>query len=104
MNRARVPWYLWCSALAVTSAYVGGYWDISWHRSIGRGSFWGPPPMASYARGGGARVVRRLLVAPAVPPRLVLGPAAHGDLRLRRARGTVVGLSHFHDDVQRARA
>ena len=36
----RVPWYLWVSALAVTSAYVGGYWDISWHRSIGRDSFW----------------------------------------------------------------
>jgi len=32
----RIPWYLWCAALAVTSAYVGGYWDISWHRSIGR--------------------------------------------------------------------
>ena len=37
-----IPWYLWCSALAVTSAYVGGYWDISWHRSIGRDSFWSP--------------------------------------------------------------
>ena len=37
-SRASVPWYVWCAALAVTSAYVGGYWDISWHRSIGRGS------------------------------------------------------------------
>jgi hypothetical protein len=44
-----VPWYLWCSALAVTSAYVGGYWDISWHRSIGRDTFWSPPHMAIYA-------------------------------------------------------
>src|ERR1041384_6910705 len=51
MNRARVPWYLWCSALAVTSAYVGGYWDISWHRSIGRDTFWTPPHMAIYACG-----------------------------------------------------
>ena len=32
----RIPWYPWCAALAVTSAYVGGYWEISWHRSIGR--------------------------------------------------------------------
>ena len=50
-NRARIPWYLWCAALAVTSAYVGGYWDISWHRSIGRDTFWSPPHMAIYACG-----------------------------------------------------
>jgi hypothetical protein len=46
-----IPWYLWCSALAVTSAYVGGYWDISWHRSIGRDTFWSAPHMAIYACG-----------------------------------------------------
>ena len=46
-----IPWYLWCSALAVTSAYIGGYWDISWHRSIGRDTFWTPPHMAIYACG-----------------------------------------------------
>jgi hypothetical protein len=49
--RQALPWYLWCSALAVTSAYIGGYWDISWHRSIGRDSFWSPPHMAIYACG-----------------------------------------------------
>ena len=48
---AGVPWYLWCAALAVTSAYVGGYWDISWHRSIGRDTFWSAPHMAIYACG-----------------------------------------------------
>src|SRR5262249_44578719 len=47
----RVPWYRWCAALAVTSAYVGGYWDISWHRSIGRDSFWTPAHLAIYACG-----------------------------------------------------
>jgi hypothetical protein len=46
-----IPWYLWCAALAVTSAYVGGYWDISWHRSIGRDTFWSPPHLAIYACG-----------------------------------------------------
>jgi hypothetical protein len=46
-----IPWFLWCSALAVTSAYIGGYWDISWHRSIGRDSFWTPPHVAIYACG-----------------------------------------------------
>jgi hypothetical protein len=48
---APMPWYLWCAALAVTSAYVGGYWDISWHRSIGRDTFWSAPHIAIYACG-----------------------------------------------------
>src|SRR5215831_21406232 len=37
-----VPWYVWLSALAVTSTVVGLYWDISWHMSIGRDTFWTP--------------------------------------------------------------
>jgi hypothetical protein len=49
--KERIPWYLWCAALAVTSAYVGGYWDIAWHRSIGRDTFWSAPHMAIYACG-----------------------------------------------------
>src|SRR5258708_3631659 len=60
MNRARVPWYLWCAALAVTSAYVGGYWDISWHRSIGRDTFWSAPHMAIYV--GGTVLCESLLI------------------------------------------
>ena len=47
----RIPWYLWCAAAAVTSAYIGGYWDISWHRSIGRDTFWSPPHLAIYGCG-----------------------------------------------------
>src|SRR5204863_5387893 len=50
-ERATLPWYLWAAAGAVTSAYIGGYWDISWHRSIGRDTFWSPPHMAIYACG-----------------------------------------------------
>jgi hypothetical protein len=41
-----IPWYIWCATLAVTSATVGGYWDISWHSSIGRDTFWTPAHMA----------------------------------------------------------
>src|SRR5947199_933393 len=62
MSRARVPWYLWCSAIAVTSAYVGGYWDISWHRSIGRDTFWSPPHMAIYACGVLAGIASAYLI------------------------------------------
>lgn len=39
---AEIPWYVWCSAIAVTSTTVGLYWDISWHTSIGRDTFWTP--------------------------------------------------------------
>src|SRR5262245_30334549 len=61
-SKRAVPWYLWCSALAVTSAYVGGYWDISWHRSIGRDTFWSPPHMAIYACGVLAAVASAYLI------------------------------------------
>ena len=34
------------AALAVTSAMIGGRWDVSWHESIGRDTFWTPAHMA----------------------------------------------------------
>jgi hypothetical protein len=37
-----IPWYVWTSAVAVTATSVGLYWDISWHMSIGRDTFWTP--------------------------------------------------------------
>src|ERR1700758_2696726 len=48
---ARVPWYLWCAALAVTSVTIGAHWDVSWHRSIGRDTFWTPAHLAIYLCG-----------------------------------------------------
>jgi hypothetical protein len=48
---ARIPWYLWCSTLAVTSVTIGAHWDVSWHRSIGRDTFWTPAHMAIYLCG-----------------------------------------------------
>ncbi|MFN7998762.1 MAG: hypothetical protein U0Q18_34380 [Bryobacteraceae bacterium] len=38
-----IPWYLWACVIAVTSASIGGVWDISWHESIGRDTFWTAP-------------------------------------------------------------
>jgi hypothetical protein len=46
-----VPWYVWCSVAAVTSAMAGVHWDISWHRSIGRDTFWTPAHLAIHACG-----------------------------------------------------
>src|SRR5207237_9218311 len=47
----RIPWYIWCAVLAVTSVMVGTHWDIAWHRSIGRDTFWTPAHMAIYFGG-----------------------------------------------------
>jgi hypothetical protein len=46
-----IPWYIWCAAVAVTSVMIGGHWDISWHSSIGRDTFWTPAHMAIYLGG-----------------------------------------------------
>ena len=50
-EKSTIPWYLWCAALAVTSVTIGAHWDVSWHRSIGRDTFWTPAHMAIYACG-----------------------------------------------------
>jgi len=52
-----VPWYLWFGALAVTSASIGGAWDVSWHRSIGRDTFWTPAHLAIQACGVMAAII-----------------------------------------------
>ena len=59
---ASVPWYVWCGVVAVTSAAIGGAWDVSWHRSIGRDTFWTPAHMAIYACGVLAAVVCGYLI------------------------------------------
>jgi len=41
-----IPWYIWSSAIAVTSTTFGLYWDISWHGGIGRDTFWTPAHLA----------------------------------------------------------
>src|SRR6266851_441276 len=56
-TRMRVPWYLWFGALAVTSASIGGAWDVSWHRSIGRDTFWTPAHLAIQACGVMAAII-----------------------------------------------
>jgi hypothetical protein len=62
-QNAGVHWYIWAGALAVTSASIGGSWDVSWHRSIGRDSFWTPAHMAIYACGVLAGIIGLYLVA-----------------------------------------
>jgi hypothetical protein len=61
-SQARAPWYIWLCVLAITSAIVGAYWDISWHRSIGRDTFWTPAHIAIYLCGVLAGVVCSYLI------------------------------------------
>jgi hypothetical protein len=48
---ANIPWYIWCCVVAVSSGAFGTLWDISWHESIGRDTFWTPAHMMIYACG-----------------------------------------------------
>lgn len=42
-QRAEATWPLYAVLFSSVSIVVGLIWDISWHRSIGRDSFWSPP-------------------------------------------------------------
>jgi len=37
-----IPWYIWSCITASTGIMSGLYWDISWHQTIGRDTFWTP--------------------------------------------------------------
>ena len=48
-GRAAIGWPLWCALASSLTVALGVHWDIAWHRSIGRDSFWSPPHIAIYA-------------------------------------------------------
>lgn len=60
---AATPWYIWAGIAGVTSATIGGAWDVSWHRSIGRDTFWTPAHLMIQACGVIAAIVGLYLVA-----------------------------------------
>jgi len=45
---ASVPWYVVGVTAAATAVYIGVIWDISWHMTIGRDTFWSPPHLMTY--------------------------------------------------------
>ena len=47
----RVSGSAWAVLLGGTSIAIGILWDISWHRTIGRDTFWTPAHMAIYFGG-----------------------------------------------------
>jgi hypothetical protein len=46
-----VPWFVWASAASVSCAVFGLHFDVAWHRSIGRDSFWNPAHLVLYSSG-----------------------------------------------------
>jgi hypothetical protein len=42
----RIPAAIWCMLVATTSDMIGGYWDVAWHQTIGRDTFWTPAHLA----------------------------------------------------------
>ncbi|HZL28967.1 MAG TPA: hypothetical protein VFC39_20745 [Acidobacteriaceae bacterium] len=78
-----VPWYIWTGVVAVTSASIGGAWDVSWHRSIGRDTFWTPAHLAIQACAVLAAIVCIWLVAQATLNR---------DPELRASSVNILGL------------
>src|SRR5580693_9019122 len=78
-----IPWYIWAGVLAITSSSIGGAWDVSWHRSIGRDTFWTPAHMAIYACGVLAGIICAWLIA--------RGTFGHDD-KLKAASVNVFGL------------
>jgi hypothetical protein len=47
-----VPWYCYAVAFGAACSPIGSIWDISWHLSIGRDTFWTPAHMMVYLGGG----------------------------------------------------
>src|SRR5208282_1783195 len=50
-NVDRVRWFVLAGVIAVTSITFGLYWDISWHQTIGRDTFWTPAHLAIHFGG-----------------------------------------------------
>jgi len=68
-----IPWQLTAVVFAATSVIVGLIWDISWHMTIGRDTFWTPAHLAIYTGGAvaglscGFEVLRRSFFASPKP-------------------------------------
>lgn len=64
-----MPWQLAAVVFATTSVIIGLIWDISWHMTIGRDTFWTPAHLAIYTGGAvagiacGYEVLRRSFFA-----------------------------------------
>jgi hypothetical protein len=76
-------WPLWFALGSSLLAAFGVHWDIAWHRSIGRDSFWTPPHVAIYS----AAVLAALAALARIIPATFGGRAADASVRVLGFRG-----------------
>jgi hypothetical protein len=50
-NQGALPWYCLAAVLGATCIPIGALWDISWHSTIGRDTFWTPAHLTIHAGG-----------------------------------------------------
>ena len=48
---ARLPWYCYALVVGIACIPIGVLWDISWHSTIGRDTFWTPAHIVTYLGG-----------------------------------------------------
>ncbi len=96
-----IPWLVWANVIASVCIATGLYWDISWHETIGRDSFWTPAHLliqfgAVLAAFGSAWVIMRTTFAhPSKPKSGLPGtPSLHGT-SYSEARGESVNVLGF---------
>lgn len=46
---AGLPLALWLALASGVMRFAGAVWDVSWHRTVGRDTFWSPPHLVLYA-------------------------------------------------------
>ena len=51
VERSSMLWHAYTVLFGATCVMVGVYWDISWHMSIGRDTFWTPAHLLIQAGG-----------------------------------------------------
>ncbi len=51
VRASSIPWHCLVAVLGATCIPIGVLWDISWHESIGRDTFWTPAHMVIYLGG-----------------------------------------------------
>ncbi len=76
-------WPLWFVLGSSLAAAFGTHWDIAWHRSIGRDSFWTPPHVAIYA----AAIMAAVAALARILPATLGGAAAASSVRVLGFRG-----------------
>src|SRR5258708_25925541 len=60
-----VPWPVWCMIAGITSSLIGGDWDISWHMSLGRDTFWTPSHIMNQVHCGRVGIACSYMILPA---------------------------------------